>query len=187
MNQFIETLMSRRSVREYDSRPIPKETLQTIIDAGNAAATGNNAQGWRFVVVGNGAFREKLLSLALPRYRKWMEGAPASLAEKREAIDAAAADPIYYGAPAIVFVIGSGMTGDFDTPMVCGNMMAAARSLGIGSCWVYFGQLPLDDPGVRDMLEMQEGEKVFGPILLGYPENDFPESPQKKPAVIKWV
>ena len=187
MNQFIETLMDRRSVREYDSKPIPKDILQSIIDAGNAAATGNNAQNWRFVVVGDGGFREKLLSLALSRYQKWMENAPASLVEKRAAIDAVVTDPIYYGAPAIVFVIGSGMTGDLDTPMVCGNMMLAARSLGIGSCWVYFGQLPLDDPGVRDMLEIKEGEKVFGPILLGYPKGDFPASPQKKPAIIKWV
>jgi len=86
-----------------------------------------------------------------------------------------------------VLIAESGLTGDLDTPMVCGNMMAAARSLGIGSCWVYFGQLPLDDPGVQKMLEIKEGEKVFGPILLGYPQKNFPAPPQKKPAIVKWV
>ncbi len=188
MNNIIETIMNRRSVRDYDSKPIPKDILQTMIDAGNAAPTGMNAQGWRFVVVQGKIFKDKLLSLAIPRYKKWMEKASQSLSDLREEIDSAADnDPVYYHAPVIIFVIGSGMTGDFDTPMVCQNMMLAARSFGIGSCWVYFGQLPLDDAGVRKELELQEGEKVYGPILLGYPKGDFPDSPEKKEAKIKWI
>lgn len=188
MNQVIETIMKRRSVRLYESKPIPKEILQIVMNAGNAAPTGGNAQNWRFVVVENKSFREKLLSLGIPRYKKWMEKAPKDLADMRKEIDAVASDPIYYDAPAIVFVIGSGMTSDLDTPMVCENIMFAARSLDIGSCWVYFGQLPLDDQEVRDALEMQEGEKVYGPILLGYPRGgEFPASPNKKDAVIKWI
>lgn len=188
MNQIIETIMKRRSVRLYESRPIPKDILQILINAGNMAPTGGNAQNWRFVVVEDRSFKEKLLSLGIPRYKKWMDKAPKALADMRKEIDAAVSDPIYYDAPAIIFVIGSGMTGDLDTPMVCENIMIAARSLNIGSCWVYFGQLALDDQEVRNALAMREGEKVYGPILLGYPkEGDFPASPPKKDAVIKWI
>lgn len=188
MNQVIETIMKRRSVRLYESKPIPKDILQTLIDAGNMAPTGGNAQNWRFVVVEDKGFKEKLLSLGIPRYKKWMEKAPKALVDMRKEIDAVVSDPIYYDAPAIIFVIGSGMTGDLDTPMVCENIMLAARSLNIGSCWVYFGQLALDDQEVRNALEMREGEKVYGPILLGYPRGgDFPAPPPKKDAVIKWI
>ena len=180
--------MKRRSVRLYESKPIPKEILQTLINAGNAAPTGGNVQNWRFVIVEDRSFKEKLLSLGIPRYKKWMESAPKGLVDMRKEIDAVVSDPIYYDAPAIVFVIGSGMTSDHDTPMVCENIMLAARSLDIGSCWVYFGQLALDDQDVRNALEMQEGEKVYGPILLGYPKGgEFPASPNKKNAVIKWI
>ncbi len=187
MNQVIETIMNRRSVRDYDLKPIPKEILQAIFDAGNAAPSGMNAQGWRFVVVQGKAFKDKLLSLAMPKYKKWMEKAPQALADMRKEIDAGTSDPIYYNASVIVFVIGSGMTSDFDTPMVCENIMLAARSFDIGSCWVYFGQLPLDNAEVRKELQLQEGEKVYGPILLGYPKGDFPESPEKKEPQIKWI
>ncbi len=187
MNQVIETIMKRRSVRLYESKPIPKEILQTLIDAGNAAPSGGNAQNWRFVVVEDETFKNKLVSLAIPRYKKWMEKAPKSLADMRQEIDAVASDPVYYNASAIIFVIGSGITSDLDTPMVCENIMLAARSLDIGSCWVYFGQLPLDDQEIRNSLEMQPDEKVYGPILLGYPKGDFPASPPKKNAVIKWI
>jgi nitroreductase len=186
MNQVIETIMKRRSVRLYESKPISKEILQTLINAGNAAPSGGNAQNWRFVVVEDKTFKNKLLSLAIPRYKKWMEKAPKEFSDMRKEVDNMV-DPIYYDAPVIIFVIGSGMTADFDTPMVCENIMLAARSLGIGSCWVYFGQLPLDDQEVRDKLEMQEGEKVYGPILLGYPQGEFPAPPKKNEAKIKWI
>jgi nitroreductase len=187
MNKVIETIKSRRSVRMYDTKPIPKKVIQAIIDAGNAAPSGMNVQGWRFIVVQGKAFKNKLMSLAIPRYKQWMEKAPQALSDMRKEIDAATNDPIYYNAPVIIFVIGSGMTSDLDTPMVCENIMLAARSLDIGSCWVYFGQLPLDDMEVRKELEIQPDEKVYGPILLGYPKGDFPTSPAKKEAKVKWI
>lgn len=188
MNQVIETIMKRRSIRLYESKAIPKDIMQVLINAGNMAPTGGNAQNWRFVVVEDKSFKDKLLSLGIPRYRKFMENAPKSLVDIRKEIDAAVADPIYYDAPSVVFVIGSGMTADLDTPMVCENIMLAARSLDIGSCWVYFGQLALDDPEVRNALEMRDDEKVYGPILLGYPKGgEFPAPPPKKDAVIKWI
>jgi nitroreductase len=188
MNKVIETIMKRRSVRLYESKPISKETLQMLIDAGNAAPTGGNAQNWRFVVVEDKSFKNKLMSLAVPRYKKWMEKAPKALADIRQEIDKTVSDPIYYDAPAVIFVIGSGMTSDLDTPMVCQNIMLAARSMDIGSCWVYFGQLPIDDQEVRNTLKLQEGEKVYGPILIGYPKDDkFPEPPDKKPSMVTWI
>ena len=187
MNEVIDVITKRRSVRQYEPKPIPRDVLQTIIDSGNLAPSGCNAQEWRFVVVEDGEFRKKLASLALPRYKKWMEKAPEELKAMREEIDASCDDPVYYSAPVIMFIIGSGMTADFDCSMVCENVMLAARSFGIGSCWVYFGQLPIDDAEVKEALELQPEEKVYGPILLGYPKSDFPEPPEKKPPVIKWI
>lgn len=187
MNGIIETIMARRSVRSYEPRPIPREVMREIIAAGNAAPSGCNAQEWRFVVIEDEAFRKKMADLAVPVYKKWMASASKELKEMRDEIDAVTQDPIYYSAPAIVFVIGKGMTADLDCPMVCQNMMLAARSLGVGSCWVYFGQFALADKGVKGALELKEGEKVFGPILFGYPKGGFPEAPPKKAPIVKGV
>ncbi len=189
MNNVIEAILKRRSVRDFESSPLSKKDVSAIIDAGNAAPSGCNAQGWRFVVVQDKAFLKKLANLALGRYKKWMDkNASPELKEMRKDRDNSTDDPVYYHAPLVVFVVGShGMTRDMDTPMVCQNMMLAARSLGIGSCWVFFGQLVLDDPEVRNVLELKEGEKVYGPILFGYPKAGFPESPPKKEPMIKWI
>jgi len=187
MNQAIENIKNRRSVRHYQQKQIPKDLLQEIINAGNLAPSGCNAQEWRFVIVQDEIIRKKLANLALPRYKKWMQNAPQELKDLRENIDAVSEDPIYYSATTIVFVIGRGMTGPLDCPMVCENIMLAARSLDIGSCWVFFGQMALDDAEFRKMLELKSDEKVYGPILLGYPQDGFPDSPEKKPAEVKWI
>ena len=98
MNQVIHTIMQRQSVRFYESKPIPRDIMQLVIQAGNYAPSGGNAQPWRFVVVENDAFREKLAALALPRYKKWMENAPEQLKTMRAEIDAVVTDPVYYSA-----------------------------------------------------------------------------------------
>jgi nitroreductase len=187
MNPVIETILNRRSVRAYKPDPLPREVLETLVKAGTYAPTGSNAQTWRFVVVTEAPMRARLAELALPRYQKWLSSAPEAFRSLRREIDAASTDPVYYAAPAVVFVIGSGPTGDLDCAMACQNIMLAARSLGIGSCWSYFGQLVLDAPEVRSLLELREGEKVYGPLVLGYPQTGFPEAPPKRPPMVKWT
>jgi nitroreductase len=187
MNQVIENIKARRSVRVYESKPIDKKVLETLIDAARWAPTGANSQPWRFVVVQDAGFRKKLADLARPKYEAWLAKMPQDFKDMRKDIDEQSGDPAYYGAPAIVFVIGKGMTSDLDCPMACQNVMLAARSFGIGSCWVYIGQLPLDNSEVRQALELKEGEKVYGPILLGYPKGDFPSPPERRTPAVKWI
>lgn len=185
MNQVIETIRTRRSVRDFDAREIPQDIIDQLIDAAHWSPSGMNVQPWRFVVVRDAAFRKKLAALALPRYQKWLASLPQSMQARRREVDDVVADPAYYGAPLIIFVVGKpAATTDFDCSMACQNIMLAARSLGIGSCWVYIGQLVLDDHEIRAALELDPGEKVYGPLVLGYPKNGFPEAPPRnKPAV----
>ncbi len=188
MNKIIETINSRRSVRSFSDKQIPENILQEIVNAGNMAPTGSNVQPWRFVVVQDAAFKKKLLDVAMPRYNKFLENAPEAFKERRKKVDTLTNDPIYYSAPTIVFVISTkGLSADFDCPMVCENMMLAARSFDIGSCWVMFGSFPIEKEEIKLSLDLKEGEKVFGPILLGYPQNGFPSTPEKKSPVIKRI
>lgn len=187
MNSVIENIKNRRSVREFDSKKIDKNILEKIVEAASFAPTGMNTQPWRFVVVQDDEFRKNLAQDASVRYKKWLENLPQDFKDMRKEIDDKTDDPAYYGAPVIIFVIGKGMTTDFDCPMACQNIMLSARSFGIGSCWVYIGQFPLGNDIIREKLELKEGEKVYGPIILGYPKNEFPIAPEKKSPIIKWI
>jgi len=186
MNAIIDAIKKRRSVRAYDIRPIPRDVLSAIIEAGNEAPSAMNSQPWRFVVVEGQEAKRKLLGAALPQARKITEAVKDIDPERYEAIKkryAELPDPVYYSAPTIVFVIGNGRYAAHSCPLACENMMLAAHSLGLGSCWVGFGAMVTEDPDVRNLLELQEGDSIFGPILLGYPKGEPARPPKKEPRV----
>ncbi|MEI6437845.1 MAG: nitroreductase [Candidatus Omnitrophota bacterium] len=189
MNEIIKNIHERRSVRFFYQKPVPRDILQQVLDAGNAAPSGMNSQGWRFAVVESADNRRKLSAITLPKYKSWLAEADQSVKDRRAKVDAIVKDPVYYDAPVVIFVIGVGtVTQDNDCPMVCENMMLAARALGLGSCWVYFGLKALEEEPAREMLGLNNTEKAYGPLLMGYPkEGFFPPPPPKKPAAIKWL
>lgn len=189
MNPVLEAIKKRRSIRSYESKPISRDIIDTIIEAGNQAPSGMNSQPWRFVVVEDKEFKKKLLQAALPNAKKILEAIKDVNPERYQLIlkrYEEMEDPIYYSAPVILFVIGSGRYADNSCPLACENIMLAAYSLGIGSCWVGFGSMVTDNPGVIKALELKDDEKIFGPILLGYPKV-YPDPPEKKAPVVKFI
>ncbi len=190
MNAVIAAIKQRRSIRAYDSKPVPRLILNTIIEAGNEAPSAMNSQPWRFVVVEDKEAKRKLLGAALPQAKKVAERVKEVDPERYEAIKkryAELPDPVYYSAPAIVFVIGSGKHASHSCPLACENMMLAAQSLGLGSCWVGFGSMITEDADARKLLDLKEDETIFGPILLGYSKGNIPQRPMKKEPKVKWV
>ncbi len=189
MNELLKAIKQRRSVRAYESKKVPKEIINTIIEAGNNAPSGMNSQPWRFVVVEDDALHKKLIETTVPNAKKILEHVKTSNPERYELIMKRyeeLEDPIYYDAPAIVFVVGRGPYADLSCPLACENMMLAAYSLGLGSCWVQFGSLVTDNEEIVKALELKEDEKIFGPIIMGYPRA-VPEPPEKKGPEITWL
>jgi len=169
MNPVLEAIKKRRSIRSYESKPIPRDIINTIIQAGNEAPSPMNSQPWRFVVVENKKVQQQFLRVAMPMK-------PFDQLE----------DTIYYSAPIVLFVIGAGVYADHSCPLVCQNIMLAAYSLGLGSCSLGSGPIIKDDAEVRKILELKDNEKIFGPIILGYPKV-YPDPPLKKEPIVKWV
>jgi nitroreductase len=189
MNPVLEAIRMRRSVRAFEPRPVPRELITTLIQAAIEAPSGMNMQPWRFVVVEDLAFKKKLIRIAVPNSKKYLEPVrdvnPARFELIMKRYDELE-DPVYYSAPAIIFVIGSGAYASDSCPLACENLMLAAYSLGLATCWVKLGSLVKDDPDVVEGLELKEGEEIFGPILLGY-STEPPRLPVRKAALVKWI
>jgi nitroreductase len=189
MNEVLRVIRERRSVRSYEPRPVPKEYLETLIDAATWAPSGMNVQPWRFVVVQDASLKNRLVAVAVPNSKRYLEPLRASnparwtLMMKRYDV---LADPVYYSAPVIIFIIGSGSQAADSCPMACLNLMLAAHSMGLGTCWVKLGSLVTDDPEIAGALELKEGETIFGPILVGYP-GESPTAPARRPANVVWI
>ncbi len=189
MNDLLNSIKARRSVRNYRQQEIPEEIINRLIEAGNDAPSGMNSQPWRFVVVRSSKIRNKMLETAIPNAKKLLEEIKTTNPERYNLIMnryEQLEDPIYYSAPVIIFVIGKGPHAASSCPLACQNIMLAAYSLGLGSCWVGFGSLVTDNDEIVKSIELKNDEKIFGPILLGYPEVT-PEPPVKKPPEIKWL
>ena len=189
MNEMLEVISKRRSVRAYEDRLVAKDLIEMVIDAGNEAPSAMNSQPWRFVVIQDKEIKKKLLLSALPNAQKIVDTAKDTDPERYESIKkryAELADPIFYSAPVIIFIIGSGPYATHSCPLACENMMLAAYSLGLGTCWVGLGSMVTSDTEIRVLLELKEGESIYGPILLGYPK-EHPDRPTKKGPRIKWL
>lgn len=119
MNETLKTLMERRSVRSYKEEQVPEDILQQILEAGEYAPSGMGMQSAVMVVV-----RDKDTINQISRMNAAVMGNDG--------------DP-FYGAPTVVIVFGDSTRGTYveDGSLVMGNLMNAAASLGVDSCWIH--------------------------------------------------
>lgn len=139
-----EAIRLRRSVRAYDSRPVPEDVLNDVLEAGRIAPSAMNYQPWHFIVVRD---PDKRKALTDGRYAKFLTQSPVvivGLGDKK-------ASPTWH-------VV--------DTTIALQQMVIAATSKGLGTCWI--GSFYEDK--VRSALEIPERYTVVAMIALGYPK-----------------
>ena len=134
MNESIKNMIERRSVRGYKPDMIPKEDLDLILEAGTYAATGMGMQSPVIVAVTDKATRDQLSKMNAD-------------------VMGTDTDP-FYGAPVVLVVLAdkNRPTHIYDGSLVMGNLMNAAASLGIGSCWIH---------RAKEMFETAEGQALL--------------------------
>ena len=115
----LNDLRTRRSARKYTDEMVPDEVLEKICEAGTYAATGMGRQSPIIICVTNKEVRDKLSA-------------------RNAAVMGRGGDP-FYGAPVVCVVLAdrSVPTHVYDGSLVMGNLMNAARALGVGSCWIH--------------------------------------------------
>jgi nitroreductase len=204
MNSVIEAINKRRSTRAYEQKPVPKDIINAIIEAGNKApfTSVTRSQPWRFVVVQDSEFKQKLFQTAFPFWKNATDGMKEQYPELYEMATCLynamekPKDVIYYNAPVIIFVIGPATGGTISCALACENMMIAATSFGLGSCYTGFGAMVKGNHEVVETLELNENEQIYGPILIGYPKNNPTAAVSdalericaiKKEPITKWI
>ena len=171
MNQIIQSLLSRRSIRRYADRQVPDELLDTVLEAGLYAPSGMNTQGVRLVAVRDKETRDLLSRL-------------------NAAVMGRDGDP-FYGAPCVVVVLADpDIYGGWveDGALALGNMMNAAHALGLGSCWIHRARQVFDAPEGKELLKawgLPENLRGVGNCILGYPEETPDARPRKDGRIVK--
>lgn len=190
----------RRSVRRFQDRRVPKETLVKLLAAAVRAPNAHNAQTWRFVMVTHLKDKARLAEAMGVRFRRDLEkeGTPAEeiAARLKRSYDR------LVGAPLVVvlcvdtaglprFRVADRTDGEYlmavqSAALAGGHLLLAAEAEGLGGAWLC---APLFAPEeVREALDLPGGWAAQGMVLLGYPREEPRERERKPlPEVVKWV
>jgi nitroreductase len=152
---YYKLVMTRESIRDYDpDRPVKKEVLEKILDAGRMAPSACNYQPWQFLVIESPAMLEKVRACY---HRQWYKDAPQIL--------------VVLGLKDKAWVRGFDGYNSIETDLaiVMTHLILAAENEGVGTCWI-----EAYDPAIlASALDLQEGQVVFGITPLGYPRSGF--------------
>ena len=172
MNETLNVLETRRSVRGFDPERMPSdELIKQVVRAGEYAPTGRGMQSPRIVVVTNKAVRDKLSQL-------------------NAEVMGVESDP-FYGAPVIILVLAdrSRPTYIYDGSLVMGNLMNAAHAVGLGSCWIHRAREVFASAEGKALLQQWgvEGEWIgIGHCILGYAaEPEKPAAPRLEGRIVR--
>lgn len=165
MNEVLNCLKERRSVRKYKKEQIKESELQQILEAGTYAPTGMGMQSPVMVVVQDA---ETI----------------AKLSKMNAAVMGMENDP-FYGAPTVVVVLADASRPTYveDGSLVMGNLLNAAYSVGVDSCWIHRAREVFATEEGKALLKQWglEGNYVgIGNCLLGYRDCELPQAKPRK-------
>jgi len=152
---LLDLIFSRRSIRRYENKEIPQEVLQQILEAGRQAPSAANRQPIRFVIVNDHELLKKLCDSIIIRFVKY---APLAI------VGCADVKSLLTGKWAVV-----------DTAIAMQNMVIAAFTFGIGSCWIG----ACNEKKVKELLKIPDKWKVVALLTFGYPAEQ-PKQRKKK-------
>ncbi|RLF61647.1 MAG: nitroreductase family protein [Thermoplasmata archaeon] len=199
-NPVIECIKERRSIRDYTDEPLSRELIEEIIMAGRYAPSAENSQPWKFIVITS---RDEIASLSgevkrqirevLRHKRKWKKKYPELARQETalflNAISSSEKDNIFFNAPVVVFIVTEDKA-FYDESCACAaqNMMLAAWSLGIGSCWIGFAKFLELNPALMEKIGVPEGHHISACIILGHAAH-VPKPQIRKPMadIIRWI
>jgi nitroreductase len=185
LNPVIETIKSRRAIRSYEDKPVSESAIQTMLEAATYAPSAINVQPWKFTIVTSKAEMKRLSDIAKPMLVRML---PDVGDEGLVGLKKRLSDPnynIFYNAPLLIFVSGlKSPYAVYDCSMAAQNMMLAAYTLGVGSCWIGTAVALANEPKVKASFGVPEDHEVHAAIIFGYPKGGFPKAPEKRPAQV---
>lgn len=161
-NAILKTIFRRRAVRNYLDKPVDRETIDQLVEAGRMAPSAINLQPYRFIILDDAVqikkFAEQIGKVAEPFFRL---AHGVTLPHS--------GDTIFYHAPVVVFLVGpkNDDWAGLDIGMCAQNMMLAAKSLGLDTCPVGLAKLA-EQTAAYPELGIASGEKIYIALTIGY-------------------
>jgi len=160
----LEAIRSRRSIRSFKSKEVPAETVEKLVDMACFAPSAGNIQPWEFIIVRKSNIKRRLAEAALDQ--EFVEEAPVV---------------VVVCANEVLSSQGYGNRGENlyciqDTAAAIQNILLAAFSFGLGTCWIG----AFREAEAREILKIPQGIRPVAIIPIGYP-NQTPSPRNRRP------
>jgi nitroreductase len=205
-------IRARRSIRRFTNTPIPRDTIEKVLQALRYAPSASNAQSWNYIVLTDPpqikSFTDKVMNVIylLRKILKFKSilrffvsgGTKQVLLDPRTLIKVnrmiadyeAGQDVIFYNAPCVIILHApkyGGMAG-VDAGVALTHGIFAAQSLNIGTCWVGYAQEAIQRiKKLRKWLQIPKKRNCYGVLALGYPAVKYQRSPPRKVLQVQWI
>lgn len=176
-NKVIETIKNRRSVRKFNDKTISEDILIEMIEAASYAPNGHNMQPWHFSVIQNQALLDSLNVNAKESFKISDNEFIRKLGNNEKF-------NCFYGANTVITISRDpkAITGEADCILAAQNLMLAATSLGISSCWIETGAMAFKGENAaknREIAKIPENFEIVAMIVFGYTDLT-PKAPERK-------
>lgn len=211
--ELIRLMRSRRSIRNYSQKPVPRRMLEDLVRAAVTAPSGTNSQKWTFTLLpdrkavmtlgeGVAGFFRRLNRTAesafirflcritgkkelLWYYQEYYQSVKEALREW----DEAGVDRLFHGAPAVL-AIGAGPGASCpseDALLASQNILLAAHAMGLGTCLIgYAVEAMRHDRRIARLVGVPEDETVYAVIALGYPKERYARTARRLRPVLRY-
>lgn len=185
MNEVIQNILNRRSVRVYSEEQIKQEDLDLILESGLYSPSGCNTQPWHFTIIQN---KEVLNTLNIETKKVLLHCGFENFENyaKNENFN------VFYNAPSVIIVSGEkkAVTPETDCAAATENMILAAESLCIGTCWIGLTTFLFrseEGPKYLEMLKIPEGYEPYYAIALGYKTISNPKPKERRENTVTYI
>lgn len=186
MNETLKTILTRRSIRKYKEEQIKEEELQAILEAGKFAPCGLGQQSSYFTVIQNKEMLQKINKICKNAYIK-------SGNKNFEALAKAEKFSAYHNAPTFIIVSGDQKSSAAylnNGSVALENMLLAAESLGIGSCWIHSLIIVFPTQEGQDLkkeLGIPDDYTFVGAATFGYKDMAQPSPSPRKEGIVNII
>jgi nitroreductase len=172
MDNLMEIIKKRRSVRAYQDKPLPKKTIRAILDAARYAPSARNLQPLEYKVITNKSLIKKLsdgISEAIKQGGFSLKAPPNVRLN------------YFYSAPLLI-IITAPKENTFalsDAALAVQNIMLYATSIGLGSCFIGMARLLMRNESLLKELNIGADKNIVAAVICGYPDG-WPEEKEKR-------
>jgi nitroreductase/NAD-dependent dihydropyrimidine dehydrogenase PreA subunit len=207
-------LLSRRSIRAFKEKSVPKELIEQMIEVGIHAGTSSNGQTENFVVIEDRKFLSELEKMVIEiLWDKGMKYLGSEIGQKlaktrlgdemvKEAIpyhhiiknrrqNNQLAGMVFRNAPLVMVIHGlrTNFMAHANCSIAARNMEIMAKTLGLGTCWAGFLSVAahLAKKKIERVLEIPDDHSIYGAMMVGYPKFEYKKIIPRKEREVRWI